>query len=49
MNSWPIQQCKKLFYSLLCAETSTNELPDGINYTADRASVFPEISSLSGL
>lgn len=39
----------KSFYSLLCAETSTNDLPDGINYTADDPSVFAEISSLSGL
>lgn len=50
MNSWLIHQCKKLFYSLLCAETSTNELPDEINYIADHFQVFfPEISSLSGL
>lgn len=57
MNSWPIQQCKKLldetsfymFYSLLCAETSTNKLPCGINYSADHPSVFREISSLNGL
>lgn len=24
VNSWPVQQCKKLFYNLLCAEISTN-------------------------
>lgn len=48
-NLWPSLHCNKLIYSLLCAETSTNQLPDVISYTADHHSVFPEISSINGL
>lgn len=39
----------ELIYSFLCAETSTNELPDVISYTAEHSSVFPEISSINRL
>lgn len=42
-------QCNKLIYGLLCAETSTNQLPDVISYAADHHSVFPEISSINRL